>query len=55
MFNSFQIYSLDYSWPSMSYCVGLVSIGGIGWNFLDDFIVILSDECEVVIECEIQF
>jgi len=55
MVNSFQIYSLDYSWPSMPYCVGLVSIKVLAENFLDDFIVILTDECALVIECEIHF
>ncbi len=55
MVNSFRISSLDYSWPSMPYCFGLVSIGVLAENFLDDFIVIFSDECELVIECEIHF
>ncbi len=55
MVNSFWISSLDYSWPSMPYCVGLVSIGVLAENFLDDFIVIFNDECELVIECEIHF
>lgn len=55
MVNSFRISSLDYSWPSMPYCVGLVSIGVLAENFLDDFIVFFSDECELVIECEIHF
>jgi hypothetical protein len=39
----------------MPYCVGLVSIGVLAENFLDDFIVIFNDECELVIECEIHF
>ncbi len=55
MVNSFQIYSLDYSWPSMPYCVGLVSIKVLAENFLDDFILIFIDECALVIECEIHF